>query len=797
MPYENNSATSYLDLEDEDIAVTNLLNKYNLTVESTYIYSLNDDYNALINYISELNIENQNIPKDIIYELNNNRNFKKFLLKAIQIKMQNILFDRRTIVFKEIVTIINLLSLGKNYQIFNSYNSYDIENLSKLFRYYEEELEKTQENIEEFDLLFEYYIILIESLNELCTINSMDVQRKKTINQILEALSESINITKFKIPLDTHKINRLNNILGKFLFYFSHIPYIEIKNKDVKYLIEEFAFNFEKLSDGYELSKNTNFGEEKESEKYYKKYLNSVTTLLLTLIYKLETYYENEEFNDIKKFNKILEHYENIITHTSISSFKDIKEFKNQLLKNYLFIHGDSINKNPISIIDNFFKTNTFDSSNIHIIYSIILFADDIEDKKLEEILIQLLNGEKFTNDYLEFYKLDICDVIINKLTKNKSSIIKDSLVEIIVSYIEKNKIASHLISIYSKIYLSLSLYFSAYKDLDSNTLAKKYYFIYKKINGDKLLNNEYQLINNNILKNLGFYLVSDLDINIKEIRDEHYLELGKKTIAKYLEREEINQKYNINQTLSNIVTKIFTDEGLNDDALNGYIEEFIAKNIFHGLIFTAVDGLCQHKCRLIDIGYEKLEIPLMEGYKLRIAYSTVYKDIFEHIYNENKEYIKQNVINLIISYLKSIPLYKDKTTLLFNIDKLQKDLKQLNDEEFIFIEFYNNSLEPLNLKYGYSRTNMMFQEFAQKVNELTPTYRVSGPKLGLMLPLDSDYKTMINKIKEISILMDNKKIDFELTFAVSWGNKENILLKSAHSIILALRNATKYNEFK
>ena len=123
MPYENSIATSFLDQDDEDIAITNLLNKYELSVDSSssYLYSLRDDYNTLIDYISELYIEKQAIPEDIIEELDNNKNFRNFLLSAIQKKMKNILYDRKTIVFKEIVTIVNLLSFGQNFQIFESY----------------------------------------------------------------------------------------------------------------------------------------------------------------------------------------------------------------------------------------------------------------------------------------------------------------------------------------------------------------------------------------------------------------------------------------------------------------------------------------------------------------------------------------------------------------------------------------------------------------------------------------------------------------------------------------------------
>jgi hypothetical protein len=103
-------------------------------------------------------------------------------------------------------------------------------------------------------------------------------------------------------------------------------------------------------------------------------------------------------------------------------------------------------------------------------------------------------------------------------------------------------------------------------------------------------------------------------------ISDSKYVEIGQKLMNEYFKQEEINLKYQINQDLSNIVTKIFNDEGLNNQLLNTYIEQFISKDIFYGLTFVAVEGLCEKDCILIDLGYERLEIPLIEGYKLKIV---------------------------------------------------------------------------------------------------------------------------------------------------------------------------------
>lgn len=795
---ESNEALSYLDTEDEDLEVTKLLKKYEISTKTSYLYNLSDDYQALIDYISDLVFEKKEIPEDILFQLNHNFEFKSYLLLAIKNKLKNIFSDNRTIMFKEIITIVNLLSFGKDYEIFESYNFYNLGQLEKLFREYEDKLQKAKQNDEKnFITLFSQYILLIEALNELCTINSSDVLRKKTINPLIEVISETINITKYNIKLDDIQVNTLNNILGKVLFYYSHIPYINVRDKDSQYLIEEFKFIFEKLCDGYELSKNTNFGGDLDDKKYYKTFLNSLTTLISTLLYKLKQNYELEEFNNITKFNALLELYDKVITHVEIPKFKTLHEFKMHLLNNYLYIYDETLESNDECIIDKFLEKPDFNDKNMHILYLLVLFSCRVDEKRLLKVLDILISMKKFNNDYHEFCKLNICDVIINRFCENKQFVMSSELTDVITSYIEENKVASHLISIYSKIYLSLSLYNSYSDEEDKVEQSKLFYFFFNNINGTKLLENEYSNINKDILENHGRFYLRALELDEFPVDDKKAIKIGERVLSKFFKREEINQKFKINQALSNIITDIFNFEGLSNDLLNTYIEKFISRDIFYGLTFCTIEGLCEAKCVLIDSGYEKVEIPLIDGYKLKMAYSIVYKDIFEHIFKNNKEYITQNLINLIISYIKSTPIYLDTITKLPNIEKLKLALKEKEENEFIFVELHINNLINLNAKYDYAQTNDLFKEYGKEINLIIDTYRLTGPKLGFILNSDIDYKSIIEKISKIKMHHKKEDIDVELTFAVSFGNSDNILMKASHCMSLALKSSDKYYEFK
>ena len=797
--FENSNVSNYLDIKTEDLAVTKLLEKLNINVETSFLYNQNDDYKALVDYISDLYNNKKEISKELIYEINNNLNFKTYLIILIKEKMQNILSNNTTIIFKEIVTIVNLLSFGKKFEIFENYNSYNLENLRALFREFEDNLKEAKQLDEEkFLLIFNQYIALIELLNGLCIINSTDVLRKKTINSLINVISETINTLKFNIKLDDLQIDSLNNIQGKMLFYYSHIPYINEANKDSQYLIDEFKFIFEKLCDGYNLSKNTRLSSEAKQKDYYKTFLNSSSTLLSALFYKLENTYQKEDYTDISKYRNIIELYELEINHIKNEKFETIDDFKNALLVNYLYIYNESSNDNFLLIIEDFIKNPVLNSLNMNMIHSIILFTKEIEEETLLKILKNLISTEKYKNDYHEFYKLNICDLIINKFINNKNKAIDEKIVDDLVDYIETNKIASHLMSIYSKLYLSLSLYYSYYENYEEIEKSKFYYYNYLIINGKELLDNEYSNFNKNILYNHGKKLISDLDLENVMVSDQKCIKIGTNLLQKFSEQQEINLKYTINQKLSNIITEIFTNESLNNELLDKKIESFISRDIFHGLTFSSVQGLCEKECSLIDLGYEKIEIPLIDEYKLKMAYSIVYKDIFENIFEKNKDYIKQNLINLIVSYKKSIPIYNDPITTLYNFEKLKTELLQKEDEdELIFLRVYIEDLEKLNKKYGYLKTNILFKEYVLKINNIVDSFRLNGPEIGLFIDKNHNYEEIIKKIKSIEVTYKEDQIKLNLVFAISWGNKNNLIEKSSYAMSLAQNSKNKYYEFK
>ena len=183
------------------------------------------------------------------------------------------------------------------------------------------------------------------------------------------------------------------------------------------------------------------------------------------------------------------------------------------------------------SIIEDFIiSEKMFNNRNLETIYNILQFANDIEDFKYYYIAEVLANSKPIENDYHEFYKLFIFDLIINKHLHQKDSNRKIAVLNKIFFYIKDNDIKNHLISIYMKLSIDLSLFYSESKLYLEK--AKELYFLFKKITNNNILQTKYNDICNKIMLN-----IKNLESE-KEILDKHDSTNNdnvKNIIAKYI----------------------------------------------------------------------------------------------------------------------------------------------------------------------------------------------------------------------------------------------------------------------
>ncbi|PLY06020.1 MAG: hypothetical protein C0625_10895 [Arcobacter sp.] len=778
---ENLDADKLLPIDNDTFEISALLEAYELQNDSSILNTIESQYNTITKFIVGLYLENQNLPNDLKNLIQNSYNYKLFLINDIKRRMKEIVLVNSTHLFKEIYIILNLLSNGNKYDILTDQNMFSIEAIKFLLNDYEDNVceQFIKNDIQTFELTFKYYLAVLEVLNEICVINALDIQRRKNINGILELITNTIANTKAKIKLVEKDVLALNSILGKLLLYFTNMSYISIDiiNKDV--VIQKYAFMLNKMYDGFNILEN--------DEKYYASFLDRVTSLILTLIYKLKTklHIDNIEFSDSKDLNEVYNLYNKSVNSIHAIDCSNMKDFREKLLENYKYLYSDSNNTDFTTYsdpIDFFIQLDVVSNVDIIIIHNIVLYSDYIEKSKLDLLIRSLLSKNKFDNDYYEFYKLKIIDRIIQRYISLKISTKDNTLIEEIIRYIEKNNLVSHLMSMYSKIYLSLSLYYSYEKALSSQKKSKNFYFIYQRLDNNNFLEKEFNTISKQILHNYSSAFFKSFNFKTeKNFLNIESLQIGKDLIDKYIRKRELEIEIDSFLNIENLRKNILEMSEPNDTWLNAEIEKLISNKIFFGLVKAKIENIDDFN--IIEVGYDKYTFDIQDDYSLSLYYSSYYKTTFEKLIEKNKNFLELNIRNIFKSYINTIPSFTDITTKLPNINKLKNELKKLDKKKITFFEVYLNTLVKVSESYNINTSNEFFKEIAIKINEETDAYRLFGPKIGIILDENRDYREIVSFLQSLKIQFDNEELKLNVTIAVSIGEANKILDKSFYAL--------------
>ena len=787
-----------------------IINKYNINVNNnSFIENNENKFISIINYTSSQYFRNINLDTDISKLFLENYPFKKSLNQHLEKKLENLITNDSAIFFKEITTMIHLLCLGQNYEVFKSYNEYNYDDISNLFRFYEKSLTQQKESEKDlYETTFDSYIILLKVFTQLCVINSTDLMRKKSINKIIDLMTETINMLKFSIKIDEDYMKQINNILGTHLYYFSHFLYIQIKKDDVDYTLKEYHLYFEKQIDGYNLAKSTNFGKNnlnnnKKNEEYVI-FRNNASFLLLTLLQKLNFTFKAKNFFTNENFQKILELYYDVFSLKTKDKniAKSSYEFKKLLLDSLLYNYHTEVDSSSIvnhtSIINDFILAGQdFSNTNLETIHNILLFSDDIEDFKYMHVAQLLIATQSIQNDYHEFFKLKALDVIINYFINKKHTSEIQELFEKINAYVETNKTASHLLSAYSKIGLSLALYYSYH--FESAALlqtGKTYYAMFIQSNGVNSLNKEYEGINTKILINFGKYYTKQLQISDYDFSDEQYITMSKHVIKKYLMFRELELKFEINKGITILTNKIFNDTSLHYDEINEVLVNLISKKIFQGLCQVYILGLDNSSTNFFDTGYKQYKIKMNEQYSILFIFPIVYEENFKYILQYNKIFIQSNISNILLALNKKSEKHIDSITGLKDLSKLQELIKQSKREELSFVEISIESLTKINQDFGLEEGNIAFKDIANKIQNLSSkddiVAKLNGSRIGILLDDSNSYKDLFKKLEQMKININENVIDIKLYLVLTTSSKDVLISKSSKNMDKAVINKIK-----
>ncbi len=505
--------------------ISKIITKYNiLKDENELIGPKEKNHLHIINYALSLQKQGIKLPTDLQNLFLNNITLKRDINLYLEKKLSNLVTDDTNHILKDINILVSITAIGSTENILDSFYNYNLKAISTLFRFYETNLlDFFKNNAKLFDVSFDTYMILLKTLFQLSIVNSTNILRNRSIHNILELITESVNIIKYTILLNNIQLSRINTLLGRYLYMFSHLEKIQIDSNDLNNTFDEFLLYFYRQEDGFELAKNNNFGFENELdyETEFLLFKNYSAIFILKLIKKLKNidsqiYLKNHLFRKIiSSFYKRFSLFENNLISKDFEVIKT--DLLNCLILNYTSDMTFDKKQNYCYVLEDFIlNENKLNNKNIETIYRILYFADDIEEFKYSHIVNILTNSNPIRNGYQEFFKLSILDLYVSKTMKK--TLVKDediALLEKIVAYCMNNNADIHLRSILTKIYLNIGTLFCINKVKDEK--IEELYIVSLLINSYDIIENNYSKQNLAIIKYLK---ILSNEINTKLIEN-------------------------------------------------------------------------------------------------------------------------------------------------------------------------------------------------------------------------------------------------------------------------------------
>lgn len=766
------------------------------------------------------------LPDDILEVSYESLKFMKKLSPEVNKKVININSAEVSQVFNEFSVLFDTLSLWKNYNILDNYNSYSIENISSLLDEYNSKLLifSNEWKTEMFNIYFDFYSHLIDLLNRLCILNSNDIVRKKTIQSILEVIQFKTNEAKFNIEFNSKQLNVLNNFLWKFLINFTHINYNDSQWKDLDSVIKQFWRDFERQITWYELCESNDFWNKPENKNLvFYTFVWNASYLLLNFLRKVEI-----NFKWVDLFNNKLFHDLIYSKFTLIKAYRtdinNLDDFKSDLIVNfsmlYHMINNDRWFTNFLwdfasrwdswNVINHFIlDKKDISADDMEIIHHLILFDDkSIQLDKQLDLLDKLLSLWSFASDNLEFFKLKTIDLILNKINRlNDKHLYENDFISRVINYIETHKEASNLLSMYSKLYLSLALYYSDYKDYSKIDDSKNFYSKFISINWYNLLDNEYSNYHDRLL--INYWKYESLMQWQKNISDNNVLlSIWKRTTDLYDKYNEFKVKTEINSEITQLVNHILEKDWIDDLKIVNTIQQVISSKIFLWISKVYLTGINTKSIPRLNKWYAVQSYKVIDNVNISFVFPKFYHDTFNFLLKRNWSFISTNIRNIISWYYWKRKMYIDELTWLPNSSKLLNDLsKDYKEDTNTFYEVDLSFINDINKQYWHKiwdNVLKLISELFDKNIWYCTTYRLNGLRLWLLeyrsdvvcvwcdfVDNDSQVIVLINNIiKQVSEKNNFKNSNFHIWVWI-WKH-DDLLINSSNALSEAINKWEK-----
>ncbi|MDD5770073.1 MAG: EAL domain-containing protein [Candidatus Gracilibacteria bacterium] len=591
-----------------------------------------------------------------LQELLNNPNFVSELNKYIFSKFREISEDSSLNSYNEIYFLIYLLSIRIGEKSFDNGDIYSVENFKQLFDSYINKI-SSLENLDSPEA-YEYlnsFSRLCGVLNLICVLSQNDNFKRESILSLASLIFEKIYCLLEKLEEKGFKnneifLNSVNYILGLLPLNFSYIFYIKFdKNKENG--LNNFLLSYQNIIsntiDGYEVCEKSNFGNDMNREKSIKRvtFIN-LTHIISLIILKLDGEVNESELLQNEHFKSIVREYLEFIFKYSpnerleYSSVNDLRKICSIVfIKNYEGFPANTIDfsKTSEEIVSEFLKrildNPTDDVENLEIIHNLILSNKELPENILFDIC-NLYLKESSKNINFEAIKLKIFNLILTRLVKSNNGNLKN-LLKNLTDYIDKNKVSSELLFVYSLMYISIGYCYSFFDDEDSQELAIENYIKFKQIIYGDFDFKRYGIDIKKFYLNIG-KAEEKLSGN-SNLTEENYSNTGKRTLEKSVKTYKKQRNSILLGNLDNFISDQ-KEKDLDLALLSSQLSKLLS-SLFYGIAEIEVLDIYSFKEKNISSKHNTQQfISLFNGYGVKVTYPNTFAKDFEKLYREFAE---------------------------------------------------------------------------------------------------------------------------------------------------------------
>lgn len=577
------------------------------------------------------------------------------------------------------------------------------------------------------------------------------IQIAETFNKL--ALIYSVNIKEHQIALKLGTLVRksIDNLIKKLHPDIANNHLIGKKLRNISGRIQR---NF---AHGIEVNGKT--------REEIKKQINRIKK-------EQQEWFDNEKASDFwgnladEEISRII-----LLGNTTIADFRGMEQIKImegdisreekqeqlRLIDNVIHIYNYGVKKNLLTIteiIDDFVMYGILNEIQVESIYYIISYWDNIQDESLKKLMEFFLKKDnQIDNIFYEKLMIKITASVINKVNalKNYDSFL--SFIENIFSFIENKDISQYILS-YSKIYLSLALYYISYKEGIFEKKAETCFLHYNNLtNGTN---------NKDIVDEKRFYQalwkINEMRCYGREIFDNTSAEREDMWIfmfKKIQEEYQIRAISTIGIELEAIIARIMmsTSHDNSRHEIDHLFGERIAKIIFYNLCTITITESVED-CVIYDKSFrasmksddwfhkknqwkhlyisrkrwfQNKHIHIGKGIFITFTYLSISEKIFTAIFQQHQKLIKERFENLIMIHYHNRLLLEQKEALMidpktgvFNETKLEMDLlldKWEKDIVLIDISGYDEMVMTLKGKQEWGEIMKEIVIYLQEVS--------------------------------------------------------------------------------